>query len=187
MFLCQERPSLLFWETVLNATASRQKKQKYKLNQQSNETLKSVYCTQRNMEPYIKEHKMGNLVARIVAEWGDNYTKCSHFYLHSLSEKAGSAVLKQRSLQRTGSCVHTKLTLASRTAIVKQGMIPPVEYYSYVGQGIQSSHQKMYFWTKDTFEQNYEGLVLCSFLSSISTQNLPRNFTYLPILLQYLQ
>lgn len=45
-------------------------------------------------------------------------------------------------------------------------MIPPVGYYSYVGQGIQSSHQKMYFWTKDTFEQNYKGLVLYSFWSS---------------------
>lgn len=37
---------------------------------------------------------MGKRVTGILAEPGDNFMKCSHFYLRCLSEKAGSAVFK---------------------------------------------------------------------------------------------
>lgn len=76
------------------------------------------------------------------------------------------------------SCVHTKLTLIeSRAAIVKQGMIPPVRYYSYVGQGIQFSHRKMYFGQKTQLSKNIKGwdcVVSCHLI--ISAHNISRNF-----------
>lgn len=76
------------------------------------------------------------------------------------------------------SCVHTKLTLIeSRAAIVKQGMIPPVRYYSYVGQGIQFSHWKMYFGQKTQLNKNIKGWgsVVCYQLL-ICTHNVSRDF-----------